>query len=151
MLASSSKRALRTDQRRHRLAGLGRVDQGAHDRAVVRGAIERLLDRHHFRIGHRLAQELHHHIEGFVGVVNDDVLLAYSSETVTAMLADALGKARIIGRELEIVAGDGDDLGNLAERQRTGEHADAARRDAKLAGDELAQARPASACRIRCG
>ena len=95
---------LQLDQRRHRLAGLGRIDQRAHDRAVVRGAVERLLDRHDVRIDRRLAQELHHDVEGFVGVVDDDVLLADRREAVAAMLADALGKARIVGRELQVVA-----------------------------------------------
>ena len=36
---------LQFDERGDRLAGFGRLDQRAHDRAVGRGAIERLLDR----------------------------------------------------------------------------------------------------------
>ena len=55
---------LQFDERGHRFAGLRRLDQRAHDRAVVRGAIERLLDRDDIGIARRLLQELHHHIEG---------------------------------------------------------------------------------------
>ena len=72
-------------------------------------------------------------------MVDDDVLLADRREAIAAMLADALGKARIVGRELQVVARHRDDLGNLVERQRPGQHADAVGRDAELAGDELAQ------------
>ncbi len=34
------------------------------------------------------------------------------------MLADALGEARVVGRELQVVARHRDDLGNLVDRQR---------------------------------
>ena len=74
-------------------------------------------------------------------MVDDDVLLADRREAVAAMLADALGKTRIVGRELQIVARHGDDLRDLVERQRAVQHADAARRHAELAGDEIAQFR----------
>ena len=56
--------------RLHRRSG---SQQGGSDRLRA-GAVEGLLDRQHVGIARRLAQELHHHIEGFVGVVDDDVL-----------------------------------------------------------------------------
>ena len=74
------------------------------------GAVERLLDRDHVRIARRLLQELHHHVEGFVGVMDDEVLLPDRGEAVAAMIADALGKARIIGHELEVGPVDRDEL-----------------------------------------
>ena len=85
---------LELDQRHDRLAGLGRLGQRRDDRAVVRGAVERLLDGHDIGIAGRLAHELHHDVEGFVRVVDDDVLLADGGEAIAAMIADALGKAR---------------------------------------------------------
>ena len=85
---------LEFDQRGDRLARLRRLDQGADDGAVVAGAIERLLDRHHIRIGRGLAQELHHRVEALERMMDDKVLLADGGETVAAMVADALGKAR---------------------------------------------------------
>ena len=47
-------------------------------------------------------QELHHHVERLVGVVDDQVLLPDRGEAVAAMIADALGKARIVGHEFEV-------------------------------------------------
>ena len=93
---------LELDQRRHRLAGLGRLDQLLDDRRIVAGAVERLLDRHHRRIARRLAQELHDDVEALVGMMDDDVLGADGGEAVAAEVADALGKAHGIGLELEI-------------------------------------------------
>ena len=116
---------LELDQRRDRLARLGGIDQRANDRAVVGGAVERLLDGHDLGIDRRLAQELHHHVEGFVGMVHDDVLFADRREAIAAVVADALGKAGIVGRELEVVARQRHDLGYLVDRQRSSEHADA--------------------------
>ena len=45
------------DDHQHLLAGLGRVDEGVDDRGVARGAVERLLDREHVRVGGRLLDE----------------------------------------------------------------------------------------------
>ncbi len=49
------------------------------------------------RIRHRLTQELHHHVEALVGVVDDDVLLADGGEAIAVEFADALREARVIG------------------------------------------------------
>ena len=83
----------------------------------ARGAVERLLDRDHVGIARRLLQELHHHVEGFVGVVDDQVLLPDGGEAVAAMVADALGIARIVGHEFEIGPVEPGELGEIVERQ----------------------------------
>ena len=62
------------DDHQHLLAGLGRVDQGVDDRGVARGAVERLLDREHVRVGGRLLDEpLHGGRERVVRVLQEDV------------------------------------------------------------------------------
>ena len=65
----------------------------------------------------RLLQELHHHVEGFVGVVDDEVLLADGREAVAAVVADALGIARIVGHEFEVGPVEAGELRQLVERQ----------------------------------
>ena len=82
------------------------------------GAVERLLDRHHVGIGRGLAQELHHHVEAFEGMMDDDVLLADGGEAVAAMIADALGEARDIGLELQIAALVEDQLAQVRQAQQ---------------------------------
>src|SRR5690606_18123290 len=71
--------------------------------------------------------------------MDDDVLLADGRETIASMLADAFGKARVVGHELQVVARYGNDLGYLVERQWPVEHADPIARHAKLAGHEIPQ------------
>ncbi len=44
------------------------------------------------RIGGRLAQELDDDVEGFIRVMDDDVLLANGRQAVAAMVAHPLGK-----------------------------------------------------------
>ena len=83
---------LQLDHRGDRLAGFGRLGQLPDDRAVVAGAIERLLDRDDRRVARRLAHELHDDVEALVRVVDDDVLLPDGGEAIAAEIADALGK-----------------------------------------------------------
>ena len=109
---------LEFDEGGHRLAGFRRLDEGAHDRTVGGGAIKRLLDRDDIGIGRRLVEELHHDIEGFIRVVDDEILLFDRKKTIAAIVADALGKARIIGLELEVRPVETDELGKLVQ----GEH-----------------------------
>ena len=142
---------LELDQRRHRLARLGRLGQRAHDRAVLGGAVERLLDRDHVGIARRLLQELHHHVEGFVGVMDDQVLLPDRGEAIAAMLADALGKARIVGHEFEIGPIDGGELRQLGEREHAVDHEHLVLGHRERAPHEAAQVRPASPRRARAG
>ena len=130
---------LQLDQRRDRLAGLGRFDQRADDRTVGRGAIERLLDRHDVGIARRLNEKLHHHVEGFVRMVDDEVLLADRGEAVAAIVAHALGEARIDRRKLQLRPVDADDLAELFEREQAVDQDDAGGDDVDVAGDECAQ------------
>src|SRR5439155_21907737 len=93
---------LQFDERGHRLAGLGRLRERPHDRRFRRGAIKRLLDGDDVGVARGLLQELHHDVERLVGMMDDEVLLTDSREAVTAMIAYALGIARIVWHELEI-------------------------------------------------
>ena len=84
-------------------------------------------------------QELHDDVEGFVGVVDDEVLLPDRGETIAAVLAHPLGKARIERRELEIGPVEADELRQFLERQHALDIDDARRHDVDVAGDEGAQ------------
>ncbi len=73
------------DEGQHLLAGLRRVDQRLHDRAVARRAVQRLLDGEHVRIARRLLEEaLHARRERLVRVVDQHVALADRGEEVGA-------------------------------------------------------------------
>ncbi len=108
---------LQLDQRGHRLAGFGGLGERAHDRRVVRGAVERLLDGDHVGVARGLLQELDDDVEGFVGMMDHEVLLADRGEDVAAMIAHALGMARHIGREFEVGAIEAGELRQLVHRQ----------------------------------
>ncbi len=95
---------LELHQRRHRLAGFRRLGECGDDGRMLGGAVQRLLDRHDVGVVRRLQYELDDDVEGFIRVVDDDVLLADGRETVAAVIADALGKARHIGLEFQIGA-----------------------------------------------
>ena len=126
------------------LAGLRRLDQRAGDRAVAAGAVERLLDGDHVRVARRLAQELHHHVEAFVGVVDDDVLGADRREAVAAEIEDALGEARRVGREQQVRPVVHDELRQVGHAEQPVHHEDAGALGVQLLGDEVAPCRPAS-------
>ena len=91
---------LELDQRGDRLAGLRREHQRLDDRAVARGAVERLLDGDDVGVARRLHQELRDDVEALERVVDEDVLLPDRREAIAVEVADALGIARMIGREL---------------------------------------------------
>ncbi len=93
---------LELNQRGHRLAGFGGLDQRAHHRTVVARPVERLLDGDDGRIAGRLAHELDDDVEAFVGMVDDDVLRLDGGEAVAAEIADPLGKARIVWGEEQV-------------------------------------------------
>ena len=84
---------------------------------IGRGAVERLLDRHHVRIARRLMQEVDDDVEGLVGMVDDQVLLPDGGEAVAAMVADAAGITRRVGHEFEIGPIEARDLRHLVERK----------------------------------
>src|SRR5690606_6851162 len=115
------------------------IYQRAHDRAVVGGSVKRLLDCNDFGVDRCLTQELHHHIERFIWVVDDYILLTDGREAIASMLADALRKPWIVGRIFQVVARNGNDLRNLAERQRTLDDADAVACNPKLSRHEFTQ------------
>src|SRR6185437_6527234 len=73
------------------------------------------------------------------GMVDDDVLLADGRETVAAMVADALGKARDIGLELEVAAFVEDQLLQVGEAEQAVDDDEVAGFEVELVGDELAQ------------
>ena len=66
----------------------------------------------------RLAQELHHHVEALERVVDDDVLGADRREAVAAEIADALGEARRVGRELQVRPVIHDELAEVRDAQQ---------------------------------
>ena len=72
-------------------------------------------------------------------MMDRQILLPDGGETVAAIVAHALGKARIIRLELEIGAIDRDDLRQLVERQHTLVDEGLVRPDVELPGDEAAQ------------
>ncbi len=130
---------LQLDQSRDRFAGFRRLDQGADDGAVGRGAIERLLDRHDIGVARRLHQELHHHVEGFVGVVDDEILLLDGQETVAAIVAHPLRETRGIGKNLRsgrgrLTTSDRSFIASMPSSAMT-----SSARNVKLLGDEGAQ------------
>ena len=65
------------DEHHHLLAGLGGVDERVDDRRVAGGAVQRLLDGQHVRVGGGLLDEpLHARVERVVRVVYQDVAVA---------------------------------------------------------------------------
>ena len=139
MLASSSKRALISTSAVTYLPASAASASAATIGLVLRGAVERLLDRHHVRIARRLAQELDHHVEALERVVDEDVLLADRREAVAAVVADALGEARIEGLELQVRPVERDELATVRSSPACPrlEHRPVA--DFELLGDEQAQ------------
>ena len=60
----------------------------------ARGAIQCLADGQHIGVARGLLQEAHHHVEGFIGVVQKHVLLADGGEHVAIMVLNTFGHAR---------------------------------------------------------
>ena len=102
MLASSSKRALSSTTAVTDLPASAASFSASMIGEVFAGAVERPFDRHHVGVGRRLLQELQHDVERFVGVMDDDVLLADGGEAIALMLADALRKPADIGLKFEV-------------------------------------------------
>ena len=69
--------------------------------------------------GSRVAwlQEIHHHVERLVGMVDDEILLPDRREAIAAMVADAVGIARIVGHEFEVGPVEPGKLRHLVERE----------------------------------
>ena len=71
----------------------GRFDQRAHDGRIFAGAIERLLDRKHIRIFRRALDEPHDRRIRIVGMVQQQIALAYQTRRSTPRLASAPARA----------------------------------------------------------
>ena len=98
MFASSSKRAFNSIIA---VTDLPASAASASSRTIglsVAGAVQGLLDRDDRRVARRLAQELDDDVEALIRVMDDDVLLPDRREAVAAEIADALRKARHVGR-----------------------------------------------------
>jgi hypothetical protein len=113
----SRRTRLELDQRRHRLAGLGGFGQRLDDRGIGRGPVQRLLDGDDVRVARGLLQEVHHHVERFERVVDDEILLPDRREAIAAVIADAVGIARRVGNEFEVRPVEARDLRHFVQRQ----------------------------------
>ncbi len=80
MLASSSKRAFSSTSAVTDLPASAASTSVFDDRSFGGGAVERLLDRDHVGIARGLLQELHHHVERFIRVMDDQVLLRIAAK-----------------------------------------------------------------------
>ena len=76
---------------RDRFAVFCGLAQRFDNRAVAGGAVEGLLDRHHIGVARGLGQKADDHIEGFVRVVQQHVLLADGCEHIPVMIAHPFG------------------------------------------------------------
>ncbi len=111
---------LQLDHRGDRFAGLGRGHQRVDDRRLLAGAIERLLDRDDVGVLGRLAEEGDHHLEAFIGVVDDEILGPDRGETIAVMFHDPLREARRVGREFEVGPIDLDQLAKVGDADEPG-------------------------------
>ena len=82
MLAASSNRARKFDHRGDLFAGRGRVNQRFDYRRIAAGAIKRDLDRQDLRIFRGRFDQLDNRIETFVGMMEQDILLAHHFEDI---------------------------------------------------------------------
>ena len=87
------------DDHRDVLAGLRRRHQRVDDVRLIAGAVQRLLDRQHARVGGRLAQQVHDRREALERMVQQHVALPDGVEQVVRV-AEALGQP---GREYRIL------------------------------------------------
>ena len=108
---------LEFDQRGDGFAGFGGLRQRPDDRGVGGRAIERLLDRDDVGVARRLLQEIHHHVERFERMVDDEILLPDRREAIAAMIADTVGIAWRVGDEFEVGPVEAGNLPHLVERQ----------------------------------
>ena len=67
-------------------------------------------------------RKLHHHVERFVGVVDDEVLLPDRGKAIAAVIAHPLRIARRIGNEFKIRPVEVGELRHLVERQHAIDH-----------------------------
>ncbi len=90
-------------ERQHLLAGLGRLDEGLHDRAVAGRAVQGLFDGEHVGVGSSLLEErLHTRRERLVRVVKQDVLAGDRAEDVGHGIG--LGRQQVHARGWHVLA-----------------------------------------------
>src|SRR5262249_35696955 len=108
---------LKLDQRGDRFSRLRRLDERAHDGRFGRCPVERLLYCDHIGVARGLLQKLHHDVKGLVRMVNYEIFLTDGRETISRVIADALGIAWIVGHEFEIGAIYSHELRQFIKRQ----------------------------------
>ena len=102
-----------------------------------------MLDGHHIRVCRCLTNELHHHIERFIRVVNHKVFLPDGGKNIPAMVAHPLRITRHIGREFQIRPFIKNKLLRVRKtHQPLGDNRHIIR-NAQFVGDEIAQFRRA--------
>ena len=131
------------DDHQHLLAGLGGVDERVDDRRVARGAVERLLDREHVRVGGRLLDEpLDRGAERVVRVVQEYVAALQRLEHVDRRrrLDRAPGGEWVAGMNagvLQVLAVEVGDVVQPAQVERPGQPEHLGLGDAELADQQL--------------
>ncbi len=130
------------DDHQHLLAGLGGIDQGVDDRGVAGGAVQRLLDREHVRIGRRLLEEpLDRCRERVVRVVQEYVVPAGGFEDVDRLGRLDLGQLSVGRRHervvLEVLARQVGDRVESDEVQQPVDPEDLVLGDAELLDEQL--------------
>ena len=113
------KAGLKLDQRGNGFAVLCRLTERLNDWGVLGRAIKRLFDRHHIRVGGRLFEEPHHHVEGLVGVVEQHVLLFDRFEHVAAVVLNPFGNARRVRRPQKVRTAVEDQLFEVGHTEHT--------------------------------
>src|SRR5271165_676859 len=133
------KARLQFDQRGDGLARFRRVDEGSHDRAVGRGAIERLLYCDHIGIVRRLIEELDDDVERFVRMMDDEIFLPNRCKAIPAMFLDPFRKSRVVGRKLKLGTIDRHELRQFVQRQHSLDEYDSGWHDVDVACDKRSQ------------
>ena len=130
------------DEGQHLLAGLGRLDQGVDDRGVAGGAVQRLLDRQHGRVGGGLLDEpLDAGGERVVGVVQQHLTVLQRREQVGRLGGLDLGQFRVRlgqeGRVLQRLPVEVGDREQPAQVERARQPEDLLLGDVELADQQL--------------
>ncbi len=113
------KTGLQLHQRGDRLAVFRGFAQRADNRAIPAGAVQRLLDRQHIRVTRRLFQKPDDHVKGFIGVVQQHVLLPDRGEHVAVVILDPFRHAGGKGRPHQVFAAGQDQFLQVRHAQQT--------------------------------
>ena len=134
------------DEDQHLLAGLGGVDERVDDRRVTGGAVQRLLDGEHVRVGGGLLDEaLHAGRERVVRVVQQDVAPRDRREHVGRARGLDLGEVAVRMRDerrvLQLGTVEVGDAVQAGQVERAGQVEDLARTDVELRHEQLEHVR----------